>query len=59
METLKPKLFEAMKNYSKKQLIKDIISGIIYMAAQFDFTHICYLSYILYPISYILVTSYD
>lgn len=29
METLKPKLFEAMKNYSKKQLFKDIISGII------------------------------
>ncbi|MDD7177769.1 MAG: sulfate permease [Lachnospiraceae bacterium] len=29
METLKPKLFEAMKNYSKQQLIKDIISGII------------------------------
>ncbi|MDD7642420.1 MAG: sulfate permease [bacterium] len=29
METLKPKLFEAMKNYSRQQLIKDIISGII------------------------------
>lgn len=29
METLKPKLFEVMKNYSKKQLFKDIISGII------------------------------
>ena len=29
METLKPKLFEAMKNYSKQQLIRDIISGII------------------------------
>ena len=29
METLKPKLFESMKDYSKKQLIRDIISGII------------------------------
>ena len=29
METLKPKLFEAMKNYTRQQLIKDIISGII------------------------------
>lgn len=29
METLKPKLFVAMKNYSKQQLIRDIISGII------------------------------
>lgn len=29
METLKPKLFEAMKNYSKQQLIKDIIAGVI------------------------------
>lgn len=29
METLKPKLFEVMKQYSKEQLIKDIISGII------------------------------
>ena len=29
METLKPKLFEAMKNYNKQQLIRDIISGII------------------------------
>lgn len=29
METLKPKLFESMKNYSRKQLVKDIISGII------------------------------
>lgn len=29
METLKPKLFEAMKDYSKQQLIRDIISGII------------------------------
>ena len=29
MEKLKPKLFSVMKNYSKDQLIKDIISGII------------------------------
>ena len=29
METLKPKLFEVMKNYSKKQFFKDVISGII------------------------------
>ena len=29
METLKPKLFEAMKNYNRQQLVKDIISGII------------------------------
>lgn len=29
METLRPKLFEVMKSYSKKQLFKDIISGII------------------------------
>jgi len=29
METLRPKLFEVMKHYSKEQLIKDIISGII------------------------------
>ncbi len=29
METLKPKLFETMKGYSKKQFIKDVISGII------------------------------
>lgn len=29
METLKPKLFEAIKGYSKKQFIKDVISGII------------------------------
>lgn len=29
METLKPKLFEAMKSYNKQQLVKDIISGII------------------------------
>lgn len=29
METLKPKLFEAIKGYSKKQSIKDVISGII------------------------------
>lgn len=29
METLKPKLFETMKGYSKKQFLKDVISGII------------------------------
>ncbi|MBO5372809.1 MAG: sulfate permease [Lachnospiraceae bacterium] len=29
MESLKPKLFEVLKGYSKEQLIKDIISGII------------------------------
>ena len=29
MESLKPKLFEVLYNYSKEQLIKDIISGII------------------------------
>ena len=29
MEKLKPKLFSVMKNYTKDQLIKDIISGII------------------------------
>lgn len=29
MEKLKPKLFSVMKNYSKEQLVKDIISGII------------------------------
>lgn len=29
MEKLKPKLFSVMKTYSKEQLIKDIISGII------------------------------
>ena len=29
METLKPKLFEVMKHYSKEQFIKDVISGII------------------------------
>ena len=29
METLKPKLFEATKNYSRQQLMKDIISGVI------------------------------
>lgn len=29
METLKPKLFETIKGYSKKQFIKDVISGII------------------------------
>ena len=29
MESLKPKLFEVLHNYSKEQLIKDIISGII------------------------------
>lgn len=28
-EKLKPKLFSVMKNYSKEQLIKDIVSGII------------------------------
>ncbi|MBQ3599835.1 MAG: sulfate permease [Lachnospiraceae bacterium] len=29
MEKLKPKLFSVMKNYSKEQLIKDIIAGIV------------------------------
>lgn len=29
MESLKPKLFEVMKGYTKQQLVKDIISGII------------------------------
>ncbi len=29
METLKPKLFHVMKSYTKEQLVKDIISGII------------------------------
>lgn len=29
MNELRPKLFDAMKSYTKKQLIKDIISGII------------------------------
>jgi high affinity sulphate transporter 1 len=29
MEKLKPKLFSVLKNYSKKQLIKDVIAGII------------------------------
>ena len=29
MEKLKPKLFSVMKNYSKEQFVKDIISGII------------------------------
>lgn len=29
MGTLKPKLFDTLKNYSREQLIKDIISGII------------------------------
>ena len=29
METLRPKLFEVLKDYSRAQLIKDIISGII------------------------------
>lgn len=29
MESLKPKLFEILKDYSKEQLVKDIISGII------------------------------
>ena len=29
MNELKPKLFSVMKHYSKDQLIKDIISGII------------------------------
>lgn len=29
MEKLKPKLFSVMKNYSKEQLVKDIIAGII------------------------------
>ena len=29
MQKLKPKLFSTLKNYSKEQLVKDIISGII------------------------------
>ena len=29
MEKLKPKIFTTMKNYSKEQFIKDVISGII------------------------------
>ena len=29
METLKPKFFEILKDYSKKQFLKDVISGII------------------------------
>ncbi len=29
METLKPKFFEVMKDYSKQQFLKDVISGII------------------------------
>lgn len=29
MDTLKPKLFEVLQNYSKEQFIKDVISGII------------------------------
>ena len=29
MNELKPKLFDVIKNYSKEQLIRDIISGII------------------------------
>lgn len=29
METLKPKLFETLKSYNKKQFIRDVISGII------------------------------
>ena len=29
MKTFKPKLFEVLKNYSKKQLISDIVAGII------------------------------
>ena len=29
MNELRPKLFDVMKSYTKKQLIKDIISGII------------------------------
>ncbi len=29
MQNLKPKLFSTLKNYSKEQLVKDIISGII------------------------------
>lgn len=29
MKTFKPKIFSVMKNYSKEQLIKDVISGII------------------------------
>ena len=29
MNYLKPKLFSVMKNYSKEQLIKDIVAGII------------------------------
>ena len=29
MEKLKPKLFSVMKNYTKEQLVKDIVAGII------------------------------
>ena len=29
MKTFQPKLFKVMKNYSKEQLIKDMIAGII------------------------------
>ena len=29
MNELKPKLFDVMKGYTKQQLVKDIISGII------------------------------
>lgn len=29
MEKIKPKLFSVLKNYSKKQLMKDIVAGII------------------------------
>ena len=29
MKTFQPKLFKVMKNYSKEQLIKDVIAGII------------------------------
>ena len=29
MKELKPKLFDVMKSYSGKQLVRDIISGII------------------------------
>ena len=29
MKTFKPKLFEVLKNYSKKQLVSDIVAGII------------------------------
>ena len=29
MEKLKPKLFSVLKNYSKEQLVKDVVAGII------------------------------